>query len=45
MTSAQHNTIEHMNAHAVRKETGEVIDGTVTLPPAPARCGNGGGGN
>jgi len=45
MTPAQHNTIEHMNAHAVRKETGEVIDGTVILPPAPARCGNGGGGN
>lgn len=42
MTPAQHNTVEHMSAHAVRKETGEVVDGTVVLPPAPARCGNGG---
>jgi hypothetical protein len=35
MTSAVHNTLQHMNAHAVRQDTGEVIDGTVILPPAP----------
>ncbi|PPK65188.1 hypothetical protein V5P93_003625 [Actinokineospora auranticolor] len=40
MTPAARNTVEHMRAHAVRHDTGEVIDGTVVLPPAPARCGN-----
>ena len=35
---AVHGTIEVMNAHAVRHDTGEVIDGTVTLQPAPPRC-------
>ena len=43
MTSAVHNTVQQMNAHAIRRDTGEVIDGTVTLPPAPPQCGNGGG--
>ncbi|MCP2340809.1 hypothetical protein [Actinomadura rupiterrae] len=38
MTSALHNTTQTMNAHAVRKDTGEVIDGTVTLPFAPPAC-------
>ncbi|MFC4914003.1 hypothetical protein [Actinomadura gamaensis] len=38
MTSALHNTTQTMNAHAVRKDTGEVIDGTVVLPPAPPAC-------
>ena len=35
-------TVHHINnvlsAHAVRHDTGEVIDGTVTLPPAPPQC-------
>jgi hypothetical protein len=29
----------HMAAHAVSQQTGEVVDGAVTLPPAPAACG------
>lgn len=29
----------HMTAHAVSKVTGEVVDGFVDLPVAPARCG------
>jgi hypothetical protein len=33
-----HGTNEVMAAHAVRHDTGEVIDGMVTLPPAPAQC-------
>jgi hypothetical protein len=38
---AVHHTVEVMTAHAVRHDTGEVIDGTVTLPPAPAQCAPG----
>jgi hypothetical protein len=38
---AVHNTTEVMSAHAVRHSDGEVIDATVTLPPAPARCAPG----
>jgi hypothetical protein len=33
-----HGTTEVMAAHAVRHDTGEIIDGSVTLPPAPAQC-------
>ncbi|WP_026424720.1 hypothetical protein [Actinokineospora inagensis] len=33
-------TVQHMNAHAVRHDTGEVIDATVVLQPVPDRCGN-----
>jgi hypothetical protein len=29
----------HLTVHAVNQQTGEVIDGAVTLPPAPATCG------
>lgn len=29
----------HVTVHAVNQQTGEVIDGAVTLPPAPATCG------
>jgi hypothetical protein len=36
-----HGTTEVMSAHAVSHETGEVIDGTVTLAPAPSRCAPG----
>lgn len=39
MNPAVHHTPEHMTAHAVRASDGEVIDGAVDLPPAPARCG------
>ncbi|MFE0027169.1 hypothetical protein [Amycolatopsis sp. NPDC059021] len=39
MNPAVHHTPQHMTAHAVRHETGEVIDGAVDLPPAPDRCG------
>ena len=35
---AVHGVTEVMTAHAVRHDTGEVIDGTVTLGPAPAQC-------
>lgn len=39
------HTVHHINnvmsAHAVRHETGEVIDGSVTLPPAPPQCAPG----
>ncbi|WP_156892876.1 hypothetical protein [Actinokineospora enzanensis] len=41
MNPAVHNTVEHMRAQATRHDTGETIDATVTLPPAPARCGTG----
>jgi hypothetical protein len=38
-------TVHHINnvmsAHAVRHDTGEVIDGSVTLPPAPPNCAPG----
>lgn len=38
-------TVHHINnvmsAHAVRHDTGEVIDGSVTLPPAPPACAPG----
>jgi hypothetical protein len=30
---------QHMSVHAVSRSTGEVIDGAVDVPPAPARCG------
>jgi hypothetical protein len=36
-----HHTNNVMSAHAVRHDTGEVIDGSVTLPPAPAACAPG----
>jgi hypothetical protein len=36
---AVHNTVEVMAAKAVRKDTGEVITGSVKLDPAPAKCG------
>ncbi|PXX52702.1 hypothetical protein DFR70_13123 [Nocardia tenerifensis] len=29
----------HMTVHAIRHETGEVIDGAVDLPAPPPRCG------
>jgi hypothetical protein len=36
------HTVHHINnvmsAHAERHDTGETIDASVTLPPAPARC-------
>ncbi len=38
---AVHHTTEVMTAHAVRHDTGEVIDGSVTLAPAPANCAPG----
>jgi hypothetical protein len=38
---ATHGTTQVMTAHAVRHDTGEVIDGTVELPPAPAQCAPG----
>jgi hypothetical protein len=31
--------VSHMTAHAVNQQTGEVVDGTVSLPTAPATCG------
>jgi hypothetical protein len=38
-------TVHHLNnvmsAHAMRHDTGEVIDGSVTLLPAPAACAPG----
>ncbi|MFD2415917.1 hypothetical protein [Amycolatopsis pigmentata] len=34
----RHGTINVMSAHAVRHDTGEVIDGSVTLPAAAAGC-------
>ncbi|MFD2415918.1 hypothetical protein [Amycolatopsis pigmentata] len=34
----RHGTTNVMSAHAVRHETGEVIDGSVSLPVAPAQC-------
>jgi hypothetical protein len=33
-----HGINEIITAHAVRHDTGEVIDGTVMLGPAPAQC-------
>lgn len=33
-----HGTVNVMSAHAVRHDTGEVIDGSVTLPAAAAGC-------
>jgi hypothetical protein len=30
----------HMTAHAVNQQTGEVVDGGVTLPVAPPGCGH-----
>ena len=36
-----HHTVEVMSAHAVRHDTGEVIDASVTLPPAPPQCAPG----
>jgi hypothetical protein len=30
----------HMTAHAVNQQTGEVVDGAVDLPVAPAGCGH-----
>jgi hypothetical protein len=36
-----HHPVEVMGAHAVNHATGEVIDGSVTLQPAPARCAPG----
>ncbi|GAA4523251.1 hypothetical protein [Amycolatopsis samaneae] len=39
MNPAVHHTPQHMAAHAVRHDTGEVIDGAVDLGPAPDRCG------
>jgi hypothetical protein len=35
-----HGGTSHMTAHAVSQQTGEVVDGSVNLPAAPARCGN-----
>jgi hypothetical protein len=34
-----HGGTSHMAAHAVDQQTGEVIDGAVDLPVAPAACG------
>jgi hypothetical protein len=34
-----HGGTSHMAAHAVDQQTGEVIDGSVNLPVAPAACG------
>ena len=31
---------QHLTAHAVNQVTGEVIDGAVDVPPAPAPCGH-----
>lgn len=36
-----HHINNVMSAHAVRQDTGEVIDASVTLPPAPANCAPG----
>ena len=36
-----HHISNVMSAHAVRHDTGEVIDGSVTLPPAPPACAPG----
>ena len=36
-----HHTTNVMSAHAVRHEDGEVIDASVTLPPAPPGCAPG----
>ena len=35
-----HGGTSHMTAHAVNKQNGEVVDGAVNLPVAPAACGN-----
>jgi hypothetical protein len=40
MTPAQPGK-QVMTAHAVNAGNGEVVDGTVTLDPPPARCGEG----
>jgi hypothetical protein len=34
-----HGGTSHMAAHAVNKQSGEVIDGAVNLPVAPPACG------
>jgi hypothetical protein len=39
MTPAQPGS-QVMTAHAVNTDDGEVVDGTVTLAPPPARCGH-----
>lgn len=39
MNPAVHNTVENMTAQATRHDTGEVINATVVLPPAPPACG------
>jgi hypothetical protein len=38
MTPAQPGN-QVMTAHAVNNDNGEIVDGTVTLAPPPARCG------
>jgi hypothetical protein len=35
-----HGGTSHMAAHAVNRQTGEVVDGSVDLPVAPAACGH-----